>query len=690
MALEINVLGPLIVESSYRRLEKAPRKARLLLAYLATQGEQAVSRERLADLLWPGQSSEQARHSLRNCLLELRKALGPIAGRHLAANRTECHVRDVSVDLERFEWLSGSAHPSKWSAAAKLYRGEFLADLDVASEPCQEWLAAERQRTLDLICAVLQRLTATQLAENEHDDAIQSARRLVMLDPLSETGHRALMRAYARAGRRGEALRQHQRFAEMLKRELGVAPDAETEQLAAETASSGGTAATLPPSRAYEIPDHPVAMLSDVLVDLSKERGFQPRAEPLLGKTRPQWPCLSSSIAVAVAPLRNLTSDPDRGYLAEALTDDLVTDLLRQGRGLSLARVIDEPRSPAGVDAEYVVTGSIQRNDAGSLLVNMQITGAASAEYRRVGQYEVDPEDLRSPDTSITRTISRDVRILLLGETSRRAVKGSEVSPTADECISRAVTALNGPMRAELTGEAQQWFFAALADDPHNVEALIGVARTCQHIVGQPWWAVSHEVAVSSDLGREAVSIALSLAPERALAQCIKGMLCSEAGRLEEAANLFERALATDPGLGIAEGFAGYNAAFLGQADATLPASERAMRLDRADRRRSIFLFFGGFGELLLGRTEGAIALLEKSLERNPSYGAARLFMVAALSLIGHQHEAARAAASFRERYPSYRSSAFEQLWLSRSAHPTYRGQMAPLFERIQVLGAVE
>jgi tetratricopeptide (TPR) repeat protein len=245
-------------------------------------------------------------------------------------------------------------------------------------------------------------------------------------------------------------------------------------------------------------------------------------------------------------------------------------------------------------------------------------------------------------------------------------------------------------MRAELTAEAQRWFLAALADNPRNVEALVGVARTCQHIVGQPWWADSHEVAVASDLGREAVSTALSLAPERAFAQCIKGMLCSEAGRLKEAANLFERALAAGPGLGIAEGFAGYNAAFLGHAEATLPASERALRLDRTDRRRSIFFFFGGFGELLLGRTEAAIALLQKSLERNPGYGAARLFTAAALSLIGRRGEAGRAAASFRERYPGCRSDAFAQLWLSRSDNPTYRRQMAPLFERIQALGAVE
>ena len=40
------------------------------------------------------------------------------------------------------------------------------------------------------------------------------------------------MRAYARAGRRGEALRQYKSCAEILQRELGVAPDAETQALA--------------------------------------------------------------------------------------------------------------------------------------------------------------------------------------------------------------------------------------------------------------------------------------------------------------------------------------------------------------------------------------------------------------------------------------------------------------------------
>ena len=149
----------------------------------------------------------------------------------------------------------------------------------------------------------------------------------------------------------------------------------------------------------------------------------------------------------------------------------------------------------------------------------------------------------------------------------------------------------------------------------------------------------------------------------------------------------FERGLAMDQGLAIAHGFAAYNAAFLGSAGKTLPAIERAMRLDPADRRHSIWFFFAGFAELLMGRTDVSITLLRKSLERNGSYGSARMFLIAALSLSGQYREAAEAAASFRQQYPEGPAGACEQLWLARSGSATYRAQILPVFDAIRSLG---
>jgi tetratricopeptide (TPR) repeat protein len=320
------------------------------------------------------------------------------------------------------------------------------------------------------------------------------------------------------------------------------------------------------------------------------------------------------------------------------------------------------------------------------LRVNMRISDAATADYLWAGRQEFRPEDVAQIQTEMIRQISRVLHILLLHEASRRAVTGFDAGLEVDECLLRAWTALRGEAQAQLTAEAQRWFLAALAEEPRNVEALTGLALTCQLLVGNPWWGDPRASAAASDLGREAVTLALELEPNYARAKSIQGMLYSAAGQLQEAAHAFAQALAMDDGLASAHGFAGYNAALLGRAWETLPAVERAMHLDRTDRRHSIFLFYGGFAELLLGRTEAAIALLRKSLERNPSYGGAQIFSMAALSLTGRHGEAASMAESFRRQYPEYPAHAFEQLWLSRSASPVYRAQVYPLFERISAL----
>src|SRR6516165_8011967 len=559
MALTIGVLGPLVIESDDCRLGKVPKKARALLGFLAAQGGQAVSRERLADLLWPYQGSDQARHSLRNCLLELRKALGAQAGPYLMADFASCRVQDTIVDLDRFERLSRSRQRTELQTAADLYRGEFLADFHIDSEPFQEWLAAERDRTLVLVCDILQRLSAAQDAAGEAEAAIQSGRRLVALDPLSEFGQRVLMRAYARAGRRGEALRQYKSCAETLKRELGVAPDAETQGLANEIARAGDGGQEAPGRAAS---GGGLAAAGGIAAHDLAGRAAAVRGEPTIaarpGTARLHWPCLLSSIAVAVAPLRNLTGDPEQQYLAEAFTDDLVTDLMRHGRGLSLRPIADERgilgnlAGQAERGFEYVVTGSAQRSGPGMLRVNVRITDAATTEYLWAGRHEFRPEDLAAIQTKITRRISRELHVLLLQQASRRAALGlgADAELGVNECLARAKATLKEELRAELSAQAQQWFLAALARDPRNVEALVGLARTCQYLVSNPWWGDPRAAAAAADLGREAVAIALALAPGHAFAKCTQGMLCSAAGQLEEAAHAFEQALAMDHSLG--------------------------------------------------------------------------------------------------------------------------------------------
>ena len=63
------------------------------------------------------------------------------------------------------------------------------------------------------------------------DDAIETAQRLAQLDPVREETYRLLMRLYAAAGQRAQAMRQYQLCRDALQRELQAKPDAETERL---------------------------------------------------------------------------------------------------------------------------------------------------------------------------------------------------------------------------------------------------------------------------------------------------------------------------------------------------------------------------------------------------------------------------------------------------------------------------
>jgi TolB-like protein len=401
---------------------------------------------------------------------------------------------------------------------------------------------------------------------------------------------------------------------------------------------------------------------------------------------------LLPSITVAVAPLRNLTGDPEKQHLIDGFTDRLVADLFRHCRGLSFVWAADEWRSagnlvpPPPPELEYVVYGSVQQGSPGMLRVNMRISDALTTDYLWAGRNEFRLEDLAPMQTEVTRQISRVLHQLFIQEAARYASVSADPELGVGECLIRGNAILKGVTRAELSAEAQQWFLVTLARDPCNVEALVGLARTCQHLVSNPWWGDPRAAAAASDLGREAIEIALEQVPEHAFAKCIQGMLCSAAGRLQEAARAFAQALAMDERLASAHGFGGYNAALLDRAWETLPAVERAMQLDSAARTHSIWYFFGGFAELLLGHIESALALLQKSLKRNPSYGSAQLFLMAALSLSGQQAEAARMAESFCRQYPESPAHAFERLWLSRSPSPVYRAQVYPLFEKIRAI----
>jgi DNA-binding SARP family transcriptional activator len=223
--LSISVLGPLVINDG--KHGKFPQKARALLAYLACQHGEEVSRDKLADLLWPYQRSEQARHSLRNCLLEVRKGLRQSRA-HFSTTFSSCRLVDYQCDLDTLE---ASANTDGFQG--DLYRGPLLANTEINSEPWENWLSAERERVEVLVVHSWRRLGEQALANGDNAGAVKIGNQLVKIDPIYEPGHQLVIAGYIRAGRNSEAIRAYRACEMVLRRDLSVGPSDETRRIIA-------------------------------------------------------------------------------------------------------------------------------------------------------------------------------------------------------------------------------------------------------------------------------------------------------------------------------------------------------------------------------------------------------------------------------------------------------------------------
>ena len=242
--LKVTVLGGFQAELEPGRALVLPtKKAQALLAYLALPAGQVHPREKLATLLWGDMQDAQARGNLRHALSRIRKALPRTArsGMILDGPGVALDPSVVDVDVARFERLVADGRPEALEQIAGLYRGDLLAGLTLAERPFEEWLTSERERLHELAIQALGRLLTHQQQGGGAEPAVQTGLRLLALDPLQEPVHRAVMRLYARLGRREAALRQYQLCVDALKRELSTPPEAETTQLYQEILRSRAT-----------------------------------------------------------------------------------------------------------------------------------------------------------------------------------------------------------------------------------------------------------------------------------------------------------------------------------------------------------------------------------------------------------------------------------------------------------------
>lgn len=208
------------------------RKSRELIKILASRRGRPISRDRLADLLWPDVLDTSNRLSV--ALSTARGALDPEkahpAGRYVVADRDQVHLDldTVSLDIEEFHRVAQSAlaaaRRGEWDAvallqaAASLYPAAFLAD-----EPAPAWADTTRDELHDLSLQVKRTLADLLRSTGRVDQAITWLLALVADDPYDESAHHTLITALHQQGRHGEARRAHRSYAAAMA-DLDITP----------------------------------------------------------------------------------------------------------------------------------------------------------------------------------------------------------------------------------------------------------------------------------------------------------------------------------------------------------------------------------------------------------------------------------------------------------------------------------
>ena len=240
----------------------AAKKAKALLAYLALQPGECCSRNRLAALLWEEYSDTQALGSLRNALTSLRKALPAAELLITQGDMLAVAPAGIGVDVLDFERLVAEGTPDALAQAIERYQGEFLEGFNPRAPAFEDWLMARRSRLREQTLEALEALLEHYRAEQADERAVQVAIRLLTLDPLRESVQRSLMALYAKQGHYGAALKQYRTCQAVLRRELGLAPEPETERLYRDLVRQRHQPAGAVPASATESEHHRQGTLS--------------------------------------------------------------------------------------------------------------------------------------------------------------------------------------------------------------------------------------------------------------------------------------------------------------------------------------------------------------------------------------------------------------------------------------------
>ena len=483
------------------------RKAEALLAALACRIGKTQLRERLIALLWGDRSDQQARHSLSQTLSSIRTAfdVGPIfvmEGEGVALDPDM-----VQADITAFRHAANSDDIAELRQAADLYRGPLLEGFRLRDAGFEEWLVVERMQLHNQAIGVLTALAERQAAANDRDGAASALARALALDPLAEEVHRRLIWLDLDREAYNAAIRHYRQCADILKRELGTAPEPSTTALCHQALRAAGQPGD------------------------QSERANRDDGRP----------------SIAVLPLVNLSGPAEQSYFSDGVTEDLITELSRfrelfvvaRNSSFRYRRDADTKRIAEELGVRFLVEGSVRRI-GDRLRISVHLVEAPTEAQLWSEHFDRDIGDVFAVQDEVVQMIVAKVAGQLELAEARRVRRKRTENLAAYDCHLRGLASVHSDERMDLA-QARAWFEKAVELDPGYAAplAMLAMVEALEGFYG--------DLNDHLDRAQAFANAAIALDPNDSWAHCALGYIHLKRRSRDIAAFYFRKAVRLNP-----------------------------------------------------------------------------------------------------------------------------------------------
>ncbi len=326
----------------------------------------------------------------------------------------------------------------------------------------------------------------------------------------------------------------------------------------------------------------------------------------------------ASRTRIAVLPLRNISPDPSDAYLADGLTEELITTLskIRDLRviarssvsGLKLAEK-SVTEIGAELDVGSVLEGSV-RKAGGRLRISLQLFDSSSQEPIWADSYDRDLADIFAVQTEIAERTAVALRLELL-DPDRATLRRN--APSSQEAYERYLKGISAAHQATYEGyrDSITYFEEAIRLDPGYPPPYSALANICVLLAG--------ETIAPSDAfprARELVAKALELDPNSSEAHTAKGNLALQQSQdWTTSEREFKWAISINPSNASAHFWYATLLASLQRFDEAADQLRRTIELDPLWSLPKVRLMDAHFAA---GELEAALSAAEEERDRNP------------------------------------------------------------------------